>query len=127
MVNVCFEAYCRDKTPNLTQYGEVANRIESIKLLEWVSLLFEDHNFLRIIHIQVSLVRHKVLTLIGPNSLQPLHYELMRIVEDDGSTKLDHIVLFDEGDKRDDHIDKWDFVIEVKEDVNVPLDVLYYA
>jgi hypothetical protein len=37
---------------------------------------------------------------------------------------LDHIVLVDEGYKRDNHVNEGDLIVEVKEDIDVPLDVL---
>ena len=48
----------------------------------------------------------------------------MRIVDDMGPAKLNHVVLFDEGDEGKDHINDWYFIVDIEQDIDIFLNVL---
>lgn len=112
--DVSFEASCRHIAPYLSQNSYISYWVKYIELLKWVWLLLNNQYFLGILYIEIDLVGDLKFALYSPNSLQALERELSWVLTDDWPCELNHIVFFDEGDKRDDHIDYWYFVVDVK-------------
>lgn len=124
MVNVSSKGSCRYKAANLAENGQVSNRVQYIELLEWICLLLKDENLLVLLKFEISLIWDLKFALVCPHSLQSFNHKLIRVVDDVWPAKLNHVVLFDEGDKWKDHIYNRYFIVDIEQDIDIFLNVL---
>jgi hypothetical protein len=96
-------------------------------LLERVGLFLKDQNLLVFSHIHIDLIRNLVFAFIGPYSLQAFNLKAIAVLEDLWFAKSNHMIFFNKANKGKNHIYDGHLVIDIKQNVNVLLDVLYYA
>lgn len=116
-----------DEAADLSQDSQVTDGVKNVQLFERIRSLFKDIDCLFLINLQIDLFRNLEFVLIGPNGLEPFNNHRIFVVSENGLAELDHLELPDESHEGQDHVNDGNFIVDIEEDVDVLLDVLYDA